>query len=158
MSITTKTGDGGKSRWMGREEDKDGVLLEAIGAIDELKAVARVIKTANIENEMGKVEEDLWGIMGELSCGVVFGGYDERVREMEEEIVKIESGVRPISKFVGFESEVGVKLNWVRTVARRAERRVVGLSKRRKVDPRALVYFNRLSDYLFMLGRRAEED
>ena len=41
-------------------------------------------------------------------------------------------------------------MNWARTVARRVERRVVGLSKKQKINEDILKYFNRLSDYLFV--------
>jgi cob(I)alamin adenosyltransferase len=49
-------------------------------------------------------------------------------------------------------------LHHARTVCRRAERRLVTVARRETLNPQAVVYLNRLSDLLFVLGRRANDD
>lgn len=149
MSITTKTGDDGKSRWQGKTVDKDGPLLEAVGELDELQAVVGLI-------QMPHVEKDLYGIMGELA-------YDKKyelkrsIEGVEKEIEILEKELPKSNQFLIFEKENAAYLNWVRTVVRRVERRLVTLNKVQQIDPNILIYINRLSDYIYLLARRAEE-
>ncbi len=154
MGITTKTGDDGKSRWMGRTVEKDSDLLESIGTIDELMAGLEMVEK---KNEFRKIKLDLWRIMGELSCGQEFEDCSLRVGEMEEEVKDLERTLCEVNNFMGFNNSQAKAINWVRTVARRAERRLVKLSRSQNINPKILVYFNRLSDYLFICGRKAEE-
>ena len=146
LMITTKTGDDGKSRWMGKVVDKDSPLLEAIGALDELQAVV-------VDEE---IQKDLYGIMGEIGYGQV-NSLELRVASLEAEIIILEKELKQINGFLIFKNPEARKLNWARTVCRRAERRLVSLKKVQQVDPNILIYINRLSDYLFMLARKAEE-
>lgn len=158
MTITTKMGDKGKSRWLGKEVAKDDILLETIGEIDELMAVLGVIKLKVHKVYKVKIEkiiQDLYLIMGLLS------GYEgkkinleERIMNLEKEIEKLEKELKPINEFIVFRKKEAVYLNWARTVVRRVERRVVSLSKKQKIDGSILIFFNRLSDYLFILSRK----
>ena len=66
---------------------------------------------------------------------------------MEEEIEKNKIN---LNKFIIFKKKKAKEFNWARTVARRVERRVVGLSEKQKINEDILKYFNRLSDYLFV--------
>jgi cob(I)alamin adenosyltransferase len=75
---------------------------------------------------------------------------------MENEINRMEEELPKIDKFLIFKTEKSVKLNWVRTMVRRAERRIVALSKKESINPKLMAYINRLSDYLFMLAREKE--
>lgn len=145
MTIVTKTGDDGKSRFLGKVVDKDGDLLEAVGTIDELQAL--------IEDE--EIQRDLYGIMGELAYGQIYN-LKFKISNLEEEITKIERELKPISDFLIFKNQKARKINFARTVCRRAERRLVTLSRSQQIDPNILIYINRLSDYLFMLARLRE--
>jgi cob(I)alamin adenosyltransferase len=164
MTITTRTGDKGVSYWpsyakatAGKKDNlmgvsKDSILIETIGSLDEVQAV---IGVCGIDLE--KVMVDLWGIMGEISYGKKYEKLEERINEMEDVINSLEKELPKLDKFLIFEKEKSIKLNWVRTVVRKAERRVVTLSRKESVNPKLLAYINRLSDYLFMLARREEE-
>lgn len=121
--------------------DKSGRLLEAVGTIDELMAVLDLVGIKNIH-------DDLMAIMSELAVGKKAEGMDERIKNL--------GGKPKKGFFINFKTEKAKKINWARTVARRAERRVVSLSKEQEVDDKILLYLNRLSDYLFTLGRREE--
>ena len=74
--------------------------------------------------------------------------HESSEKEMEEK----KKQIKPITEFVGFETEESSLINLARTVCRRAERRVVSFCKKEKIDKNILVYFNRLSDYLFILS------
>ena len=160
--ITTKKGDQGVSHWPAFAKAtagkhvlmsvwKDDILIETIGCLDELQAV---IGLAGVD--LPEVMVDLWGIMGEISMGAKYEKLEERTELMEREIDQMENDLPKLDKFIIFKSEKATKLNWIRTMVRRTERRVVSLSKKESVNPKLLAYINRLSDYLFMLSRKAE--
>jgi cob(I)alamin adenosyltransferase len=147
MSVTTKTGDDGKSRFLGKVVDKDSDLLEAVGTLDELQALI----------EDGEIQKDLYGIMGELGYDKKVDSLELRVTSLEKEIERIEKDLKPITGFLIFKNQKAREINFARTVCRRAERRLVTLSRSQQIDPNILIYINRLSDYLFMLSRREEK-
>jgi len=155
MTITTKKGDKGRSCWGGVEVDKDGLLLEVIGEMDELSAVFQLIGVRFEGDEWEELATNLGEIMGVLAlkgeCSL-----KKRIEVMEKEIEKGEKELAKIDGFVSFKTEKGAMINWGRTVTRRVERRVVSLSKKEKVEKDVLVYLNRLSDYLFTLARKVE--
>jgi len=155
MTITTKKGDIGRSCWGGVGEGKDGLLLEVIGSIDEVSAVFQLIKVRFGGDEWDSLVTDLGKTMGVLVRG---GKYDlrEKIEVMEKGIRSGEKELVKINGFVNFKTERGAMINWARTVVRKAERGMAGLSRKRKLDKDMLVYFNRLSDYLFILARKAE--
>jgi cob(I)alamin adenosyltransferase len=153
MTITTRTGDKGVSYWMDRGVHKDDILIETIGSLDEVQAVIGVTGV-----DLPEVMVDLWGIMGEISYGKKYEKLDERIELMENEIDSMEKELPKLSKFVIFKKEKPLRLNWIRTEVRKAERRMVALAKKESLNPKLLAYVNRLSDYLFMLARREEKE
>jgi cob(I)alamin adenosyltransferase len=138
--ITTKTGDKGQTTCGNQRVDKDDLLVEAVGSIDELQSILELIGAKK------KIVDDLSGIMGELGGGVKF----------KIDRLKIDKDFN-LNKFLKFKSKKALKLNWARAVCRRVERRVVSLSKNQKVDENILKYFNRLSDYLFLEAVKEEK-
>ncbi len=153
MTVTTKTGDSGISYWKDRGVHKDDILIETIGCLDEVQAVIGVCKV-----DLPEVMVDLWGIMGEISFGKKYEKLEERIDLMESEINTMEEELPKIDKFIVFKKEKACKLNWVRTEVRKAERRMVALARKESLNPKLLAYINRLSDYLFILAREAEEE
>jgi cob(I)alamin adenosyltransferase len=151
MTITTKSGDAGVSYWKDRGVHKDDILIETIGALDEVQAVIGVCKI-----DLEEVMTDLWGIMGEISYGKKYEKLEERISQMEKVIDSLEDSLPRLEKFVIFKKEKAAKLNWIRTEVRKAERRMVSLAKKESLNPKLLAYINRLSDYLFMLARQEE--
>jgi len=78
------------------------------------------------------------------------------VKRLEDAIDVAEASLPPLRAFIlPGGSPAGALLHFARTVCRRAERRVVALSRRDDVDPLVLGYLNRLSDLLFVLARDA---
>lgn len=78
------------------------------------------------------------------------------VESLERLIDEIEQGLLPLNRFIlPGGTRLAAILHVARTVARRAERRVVSLAAREPVRPEVLAYLNRLSDLLFVMARRA---
>ena len=142
MSITTKTGDKGYSSILNKRLKKDHIIFEAIGTLDELQAI--------IENV--EIQKDLYEIMGAIATGNKDIRSQISVVRLEKEIEKLEKKLKPVTKFLIFKKERARRLNWVRTVVRRAERSVVFLKNKN-----ILVYLNRLSDYYYLLARLRED-
>ncbi|MBU1117977.1 ATP:cob(I)alamin adenosyltransferase [Patescibacteria group bacterium] len=151
--ITTKKGDDGKSDYFEKRVSKGGKILEAIGSLDELQAVIQLVSYELRVTSLKKITDDLYLIMGgKLS--------KDRIEWLEREIGKLIKELKIESKFVIFEKEKALKLNWVRTIVRRAERKVVALrnNKLRISNYESiLVYLNRLSDFIYLLALREEE-
>lgn len=148
--ITTKNGDGGMSEYFGKKVSKGGKLLEAIGTLDELQAVLGLVG-------LEKIQEDIYEIMGNLGEEIRNEILETRIEEVEKEIENIEKEIKIPKNFVIFKKEKSTKLNWMRTVIRRAERTVVRLETRnKKLDKNILIYLNRLSDYIYLLALKEE--
>jgi len=119
--------------------DKGGVLLEALGTLDELQAV--------VEDE--GIQKDLSNIMAAIAL-------DKKVVNLDNKIIKLEKDFGKINNFLIFKKEKARRLNWIRTICRRAERRVVALNREKKIDENILLYLNRLSDFIYLLALKAE--
>ncbi len=108
-----------------------------MGTLDELQAVLGLAKLEKIQNEISQIMGKNFKI--------------ERIKEIEKEIEKLNKKIKIGNKFVIFKKEKAIKLNWVRTIVRRAERRSVIFR-----DKNILIYLNRLSDYIFLLALKEE--
>jgi len=119
---------------------KGGKILEAVGTLDELEAVILITNYELRIKNLNKVVEDLYLIMARKLT-------KDRIEWIEEEIVNLEKELKVENKFVIFKKERALKLNWVRTIVRRAERRCLVFK-----DKNVLVYLNRLSDFIYLLA------
>jgi cob(I)alamin adenosyltransferase len=82
-----------------------------------------------------------------------------QVERLEHEIDAMNAALRPLDSFIlPGGSAAAAYLHLARTVTRRAERLVSELAQTEPVNPEALKYLNRLSDHLFVLGRRANDN
>lgn len=166
MKIYTKRGDAGQTALFGGEEtSKDDVRIEACGSIDELNALmgwAAILEPPSRRQWIQTVQIHLFDIAAELATPSKPGANrnqllrEEHVAELEQEIDRLEAELPPIRKFIlPGGTELAARLHMARTVARRAERRIVALHVREHVRPVILQYMNRLSDLLFMKARAA---
>ncbi len=166
--IYTKRGDDGSTGLVGGHRvSKDSPLIEASGSLDELNALIGVVRTYALPGDMDlafqKIQNDLFTIGAQISTpeesGVTVQGIgDEEIGNLEREIDDLENRLPPLKQFIlpgGSKEAAAVHL--ARTVARRAERRCVALSRSAKIDLRVLRYLNRLSDFLFLLARYANQ-
>jgi len=147
--ITTKKGDKGQTTCGNKRVDKDGLLVEVVGTIDELQAILELIGGER------EIVDDLNQIMGAIGCDSEINIVG-KVWNLEKKMDKLEKKMPELKQFLRFKNRKALNLNWARTVARRVERRTVALSKIEKIDGEVLVYFNRLSDYLFLRAREEE--
>jgi cob(I)alamin adenosyltransferase len=162
--IYTRTGDDGTTGLVGgKRVTKDSPLIEACGALDELNALLGVVRSNSLPDKADKVlalvQNDLFEIGTEIATPEgaspkCRGICDEDVRGLEKEIDALENELEPLRQFIlpgGARS--AAELHFARTVARRAERHCVSLSRLQKIAPQVLCYLNRLSDLCFVLAR-----
>ena len=160
--LYTRAGDAGETGLLGPARvSKDDPRVEAMGAVDELNAVIGLAvaaqKEIRIRDLLLKIQDDLFTVGAELA--MVPGTAGAKVpRVTHEHVARLEAGidafdVGKITEFILPRGPEGlVRLHWARTVARRAERRVVTLSKHETLNPEILRYMNRLSSILYQVA------
>jgi len=173
MSIITKRGDNGETDLMfGKRIAKTHPRVEAYGNVDELNAAIGVARCTpmsdNSKNVLGEVQELLVGLMGEMATleedlpRYYEKGYaritDEHVKRLEEISHQLEQECNIRFKgwaIPGKQTTIGsAQLDLARTVCRRCERHVVGLSLAGELSNYAICLFlNRMSDLLWILAR-----
>ena len=162
MKIYTKQGDEGETGLVGGSRiDKDDVRIEAYGTVDELCAAIGVVRSsqlcAPIEPILAEIQRDLFSLGAELASPESAAGpriEQKHVTRLEESIDRWDSQLPPLKNFIlpGGTPSAGF-LHLARVICRRAERRVVSLSRTAEVSPEVIPYLNRLSDLLFVLAR-----
>lgn len=161
MPIYTRTGDKGKtSLFDGKRVFKSDKKVETYGTIDELNSAIGVassfIKIKLINNELEEIQNDLLEIGSSLAVSQTLpvDQLKDRPLEFEKLIDKLTKQLPLLNQFIlPSGGKGGVLLHVARTIARRAERGVVGLSKSEEIDNIILIYLNRLSDLLFTMAR-----
>lgn len=170
MKIYTKTGDKGlTSLFNGTRVGKDDLRVEAYGTVDELNSILGVVlaeledsrfKIQELSNELIKIQEDLLELGAFLANpDAVFLQEDktyfsERIRHFEAEIDRETSQMPLLANFVlPSGGKAAAFFHLARTVARRAERKIVKLNRNTPVAKEVIMYFNRLSDFLFTMAR-----
>ncbi len=164
--LYTYTGDAGTTSLVGgTRAPKDCERLEAYGTIDELNSWLGLLAAADTSD--ADTRELLRGIQNTLfDIGAILATEpesswqpaplpQEAVDELERAIDRIDATLPPLRQFVlpGGHPDAA-RANIARTVARRAERRIITLHSTAPVQPEILRYINRLSDLLFAIGRR----
>lgn len=169
MPIYTRTGDKGKtSLFSGKRVSKTNVRVETYGTIDELNSVLGVViahlpsqkkESKYLRDILLAIQSDLFYIgayLADLPDVIEDIDLPKRVEEFEKNIDKM---MKTQGKILSFVLPGGQKsasfLHQARTVARRAERNLVRLTQKEKVDSRVVMYVNRLSDLLYAAARYA---
>lgn len=163
MKIYTKTGDEGNTGLFGGERiSKDDIRIEAYGTVDELNANIGVLIAALEKTKpdiLTDIQSDLFTIGSQLATKdssklMIVGISLARVEALESQIDFMETELPSLTTFVLPGGHYTSGLTHIcRTVARRAERRIVTLSRHETVTPEITIYLNRLSDYFFVLSR-----
>lgn len=163
--LYTKKGDNGTTRFLGECDQrfsKSSAIAEALGTLDELNSFLGVVKMhhdavgTELARTLHDVQENLFIVQAEVAGGDKRVSL-EKVHAMEEVIDRVERELPPIkSFFIAGGTELGAMVDFARTVARRAERRVVGVADEeiQKVSAPTLAYLNRLSSLLYALARQ----
>jgi cob(I)alamin adenosyltransferase len=165
--VTTKVGDGGMTHLGGGQKvAKDSPRIEAFGTVDELNSSLGVAIASGLDGEilpaLSRIQNDLFHLGSDLCVleedkkKFKIPLIEKRhVDALEAEIDRFQAGLGPLEEFILPGGSPGAAhLHVARTVCRRAERLVVALSREEPVGPHAIVYLNRLSDWLFVAARR----
>lgn len=169
--IYTKTGDDGTTGLIGGSRVKKyDIRLEAYGTVDELNSWVGTIRSMDIDTHvkdvLEKIQQKLFVIGAHLAT-------DDSAVALKSQLPCDEADSEMLEKEMDEMFTVLPRLNHfilpggclpasychlARTVCRRAERCIVELAEKGDVDPRLIVYVNRLSDYLFVLSRKLSLD
>ncbi|PZO62922.1 MAG: cob(I)yrinic acid a,c-diamide adenosyltransferase [Paracoccus denitrificans] len=170
--IYTRTGDAGDTALSdGSRVPKTDPRVEAYGTVDELNAVlgvARLVVEGEMDERLGMIQNELFDLGADLSRpGLahdanapypVLRMIQGQVDRLEAEMDAMNAELDPLRSFVlPGGTPLAAHLHVARTIARRAERGAVELAKvsQGDVNPAALRYLNRLSDWLFVAARFA---
>lgn len=165
MKIYTKTGDKGKTGLFGGGRvKKHDLRVEAYGTVDELNSSLGLVRAFGIDSEvdalMVRVQSELFQLGADLATPMNAKAKGvERVTEvqvvrLEEEIDRFDAEIAPLREFILPGGTLpGAALNLARTICRRAERDVTRCMEEEEINPIALRYLNRLSDWMFTLAR-----
>lgn len=164
MPIYTKKGDKGATNFIDKSKrvDKDSIKVEALGSLDELNSFLGIARSFCDNPERNLFIKDIQDNLFRI-CSIIAGSdlkfNKSKTTKLEKEIDKIEAKAGAIDSFRFSQgTRFATHLMFARSLARKAERRVVALSKVEKVKPQILQYVNRLSDMVFMLFREANFD
>jgi len=165
--IYTRTGDDGTTGLVdGSRTDKHSLRIEAIGSVDEansaLGMLAAVLGDGMHADDIYRIQNDLF----DLGADIATPGEDFAPSEMvlrivasqaewlEQAIDALNDRLEPLTSFIlPGGCEAAARAHVARASVRRAERAMVALAGQGAVNPAALAYINRLSDYLFVLAR-----
>jgi cob(I)alamin adenosyltransferase len=171
--IYTRTGDAGATRLAtGQQVSKTDARVEAYGAVDETNAcvgMARLYTAGDgaLDAMLGRIQNELFDLGADLATPAKAGEregealriLDSQVARLEGEIDALNEGLAPLTSFIlPGGTPAAVALHLARTVCRRAERDAVRLAETgAAVSAPALRYLNRLSDFLFVAARHAND-
>lgn len=167
--IYTRTGDDGTTGLVdGSRLSKNDVRVRAYGDVDETNSVIGLVRL-NLENQrldqmLGRIQNDLFDLGADLATPLPKKGeadseyalrmVPQQAARLETELDALNADLEPLTSFVlPGGSPPAAYLHQARTVCRRAERVCVALAAEQAVNPAALTYLNRLSDFLFVAAR-----
>lgn len=166
--LYTRKGDKGDTGTFGCDQrmSKSSAVAEALGTLDECNSFLGVCKTDSkakspllegysFADMLGWIQQNLFIVQSHIA-GAEKTIAKEKIAHIEQAIDAIEKEMPPITTFfVSGGTEFAAKLDFARTLARRAERRVVAVSEEQKanVASEILVFLNRLSSLLYALAR-----
>jgi cob(I)alamin adenosyltransferase len=171
--IYTRTGDDGTTGLGdGSRRAKHDARVEAFGAVDEANCAIGLARLetrdpalAAVEATLARAQNDLFDLGADLCAPPAPGERDARLRvapsqveRLEREIDALNADLAPLRSFVlPGGTRAAAALHQARVVCRRAERRMTALAAIEPVGAAALAYVNRLSDYLFVAARVAND-
>jgi cob(I)alamin adenosyltransferase len=165
MKIYTKTGDGGEtSLFGGGRVRKDHLRVESYGTLDELNSMIGLARTYALpekaEKWLEQVQNDLFMLGADLATPHhntptwLVRMPPEPTTQLEGAIDWMTEQLQPLRAFIlPGGTPAAATLHVARTICRRAERLCVALAGEDEINPDALRYLNRLSDFLFTLAR-----
>ena len=169
MKIYTRTGDQGTTSLVGNERvQKSDLRISAYGTIDELNATLGLARAQGLSSRLDEIAERLQNQLFELGAELASPDPCQRSTDFLQESViteqegwmdALEQELPALTTFVlPGGTQTAAILHLARTVCRRAERDIVGLSLTAPVREIVLKYVNRTSDLLFMMARIANAE
>ena len=167
MKIYTKTGDAGEtSLFSGERVKKSDLLVEAYGALDECNSHIGAALAASprepVASALRAMQSDIFRLGADFATALGKREIDRispnEIAEIERAMDELTSSLPPLRAFVlpgGTPAASAIHL--ARSTARRAEREAIRASFERELNPDALIFLNRLSDYLFLLARKENQ-
>ncbi len=171
--IYTRTGDSGETALgSGARVPKDSLRVAAYGTVDEVNAtigLARLHAEGETDAALLRIQNDLFDLGADLcrpemekdagAASTPLRMSQAQVARLESEIDAMNKDQQPLKSFVlPGGSPLAAHLHLCRTVSRRAERLSVELSRSEVVNPTAIKYLNRVSDWFFVTARMANEN
>lgn len=171
--IYTRTGDGGTTALGdGSRVAKHSARVAAYGTVDEVNAtigLARLHAASEMDEGLARIQNDLFDLGADLCTPDLEGDATApypRLRIVAAQVARLEAEIdtwntrlQPLRSFVlPGGNALAAHLHLCRTVSRRAERLAVELSGAEPVNPEAVKYLNRLSDWFFVAARIANDD
>lgn len=164
--IYTRTGDDGTSGLVdGSRRAKYDARMQAMGEVDEANSViglAALVTDDATTSTLQRIQNDLFDLGADLATPgedftpseMVLRIVASQVEWLENAIDALNDNLPPLTSFIlPGGSEAAARIHLARATVRRAERSAVALAAAEPVNPQALAYLNRLSDYLFVLAR-----
>ena len=170
--IYTRTGDGGHTALgNGQRVAKYSARVTAYGTVDETNStvgLARLHAEGEVDTQLSMIQNDLFDLGADLCrpdmADDAKAEYtplrmtEAQVTRLESEIDAMNEALEPLKSFIlPGGSALAAHLHLCRTVCRRAERLAVELSQLEDVNPSAVMYLNRLSDWFFVASRMAND-
>lgn len=170
--IYTKTGDRGETALgNGARVAKHSIRVTAYGTVDEANAtlgLARLHASGEMDEQLARIQNDLFDLGADLCRPDMEEDAeaeypplriaDSQVSRLETEIDAMNARLEPLRSFIlPGGSALAAHLHLCRTVSRRAERLSVELATMESVNPAAVKYLNRLSDWFFVAARIAND-
>lgn len=163
--VVTRGGDGGQtSLGDGTRVPKDNLRVDAYGTVDEANCAVGLVRLhtghdGEADAMLARIQNDLFDAGADL-C--VPGEAGERLRltdapssRLEAEVLAMNEALPALGSFIlPGGTPAAAHAHLARTITRRAERLVVRLAREEEVNPAVIRFLNRLSDHLFVLGRR----
>lgn len=170
--IYTRTGDDGSTGLVdGSRTPKHGPRIEAIGVVDEANStigwVGAMLAASDFARDLFRIQNDLFDLGADLATPgddfepseMVLRIIPAQVEWLEAAIDTLNEDIEPLDSFVlPGGSDTAARAHIARATVRRAERAIAALAAAEPVNPAALAYVNRLSDYLFVFARMLNEN
>ncbi|MBJ3763582.1 cob(I)yrinic acid a,c-diamide adenosyltransferase [Maribius pontilimi] len=171
--IYTRTGDTGETALgNGQRVAKHSTRVTAYGTVDEVNAtfgMARLHASGEVEEQIARIQNDLFDLGADLCRPEMekdaqaeytpLRMTDAQTDRLEREIDAMNEALEPLRSFIlPGGSALSAHLHLCRTVTRRAERLTMELAGLEQVNPAAVRYLNRLSDWCFCAARIANDD
>jgi len=148
---------------------KSHYRVEAYGTVDELNAYIGMVRDQEVNQKrkaiLVDIQNHLFSIGADMATAHDAGKAkipklsEEDIIQLENEIDQMEETLPEMRHFILPGGHVSVSFcHMARCVCRRAERLSVALDQKEPVDPLAIKYLNRLSDYLFVLSRKISQE